>query len=133
VKAVVCRHWELEVTDVLDLGRDQGKILLSVSRSGICGSDLHLCTRLDHRADIAATAGSPRFSGSEQDVVFAHEFSGGGRGLRAWYPPSPEAGHAPGGDAHTSAQAPRPMPNRCSRPIGVRWKMKVLDWRQTRR
>jgi threonine dehydrogenase-like Zn-dependent dehydrogenase len=76
MKAVVCRHAELEVTDVPEPTPAKGQVRLEVLRCGICGSDLHARHGIDAWADMAAKTGYERFGRSDQALVFGHEFSG---------------------------------------------------------
>lgn len=76
MKAVVCRAGDFEVADIPALRPGTGQILLNVSRAGICGSDVHLRTSLDHVARAAAATGDKDFARSDTGVVFGHEFSG---------------------------------------------------------
>ncbi len=78
MRAVVCRHAELEVVDrpEPEPGPGPGQVRLDVLRCGICGSDLHARHGLDQWADLARRAGYDRFGRSDQPVVFGHEFCG---------------------------------------------------------
>jgi threonine dehydrogenase-like Zn-dependent dehydrogenase len=76
MKAVVCRHAELEVADVPEPTPAKGQVRLEVLRCGICGSDLHARHGIDAWADMAAKTGYERFGRSDQALVFGHEFSG---------------------------------------------------------
>ena len=76
MKAVVCRHGELEVVDRPEPTPGRGQVRLQVQRCGICGSDLHARTGLDDWADMAEQAGYGRFGRSHEPVVFGHEFCG---------------------------------------------------------
>src|SRR4051795_9529863 len=76
MRAVVCRHAELDVQDVPEPTPGRAQVRLEVLRCGICGSDLHARHGIDQWADLAARAGYDRFGRSEQPVVFGHEFSG---------------------------------------------------------
>jgi threonine dehydrogenase-like Zn-dependent dehydrogenase len=76
MRAVVCRHAELEVVDRPEPEPGPGQVRLDVLRCGICGSDLHARHGLDQWADLARRAGYDRFGRSDQPVVFGHEFCG---------------------------------------------------------
>ncbi|HEX8084863.1 MAG TPA: zinc-binding dehydrogenase [Solirubrobacteraceae bacterium] len=76
MKAVVCRHAELEVVEQPDPAPKKGQVRLTVHRCGICGSDLHARHGIDEWADLAETMGYDRFGRSSQPLVFGHEFSG---------------------------------------------------------
>ena len=76
MKAVVCRHAELEVVDRPEPVPAKGQVRLIVNRCGICGSDLHARHGIDEWADLAETMGYDRFGRSSQPLVFGHEFSG---------------------------------------------------------
>src|SRR4051812_134119 len=87
MKAVVCQHAELGVVDLPDAPLGKGQVRLEVLRCGICGSDLHARTGIDHWAELAENLGYHRFARSTDAVVFGHEFSGAvaeyGPGCRA--------------------------------------------------
>ena len=76
MKAVVCRHAELEVVDRPEPDLGPGQVRLEVLRCGICGSDLHARHGLDEWADLARRAGYERFGRSDEPVVCGHEFCG---------------------------------------------------------
>ena len=76
MKAVVCQNAELQVVERPEPTPGRGQVRLSVTRCGICGSDLHARHGLDDWADLAEQAGYDRFGRSNQPVVFGHEFSG---------------------------------------------------------
>ena len=76
MRAVVCRHAELEVVDRPEPDLGPGQVRLEVLRCGICGSDLHARHGLDEWADLARRAGYERFGRSDEPVVFGHEFCG---------------------------------------------------------
>ena len=76
MKAVVCQDAELEVVERPEPTPARGQVRLTVSRCGICGSDLHARHGLDAWADLAQRAGYSRFGRSHEPVVFGHEFSG---------------------------------------------------------
>lgn len=76
MKAVVCQNGELEVVERPDPVPQAGQVRLTVSRCGICGSDLHARHGIDDWADLAQRAGYDRFGRSTEALVFGHEFSG---------------------------------------------------------
>jgi threonine dehydrogenase-like Zn-dependent dehydrogenase len=76
MRAVACRHAELEVIDLPEPVPGRGQVRIEVRRCGICGSDLHARHGLDAWAELAARAGYDRFGRSDQQVVFGHEFVG---------------------------------------------------------
>ncbi len=76
MRAVVCRHAELEVADQPDPDPGRGQVRLRVHRCGICGSDLHARHGIDDWADLTAKAGYTRLGRSSDALVFGHEFSG---------------------------------------------------------
>ena len=76
MRAVVCRHADLEVVDRPEPDPGPGQVRLEVLRCGICGSDLHARHGLDEWADLARRAGYERFGRSDEPVVFGHEFCG---------------------------------------------------------
>ena len=76
MRAVVCRHGELEVADLEERAPAHGQVRLEVLRCGICGSDLHARHGIDAWADMAGRLGYERFGRSHDAVVFGHEFSG---------------------------------------------------------
>src|SRR4051812_18546686 len=76
MKAVVCQNAELEVVERPEPDPAKGQVRLTVSRCGICGSDLHARHGIDAWAELAEHAGYDRFGRSDQPVVFGHEFSG---------------------------------------------------------
>jgi len=76
MKAVVCRHAELEIVERPQPTPGSGQVRLQVLRCGICGSDLHARHGLDDWADLAEQAGYDRFGRSHEPVVFGHEFCG---------------------------------------------------------
>src|SRR4051812_2980694 len=76
MKAVVCQDAELDVVQRPEPAPGRGQVRLTVSRCGICGSDLHARHGLDAWADLARRAGYHRFGRSHEPVVFGHEFSG---------------------------------------------------------
>jgi threonine dehydrogenase-like Zn-dependent dehydrogenase len=76
VKAVVCQNAELSVADLPDPTPGPGQVRLTVTRCGICGSDLHARHGIDDWADLTAQAGYDRLGRTHQPIVFGHEFSG---------------------------------------------------------
>ena len=76
MRAVVCRHAELEVDDLPEPTPARGQVRVEVLRCGICGSDLHARHGIDEWAEMAARTGYDRFGRSDEAVVFGHEFSG---------------------------------------------------------
>jgi threonine dehydrogenase-like Zn-dependent dehydrogenase len=76
MRAVVCRHAELDVQDVPEPTPGRAQVRLEVLRCGICGSDLHARHGIDEWADMAARTGYDRFGRSGEPLVFGHEFSG---------------------------------------------------------
>jgi threonine dehydrogenase-like Zn-dependent dehydrogenase len=76
MKAVVCRHAELDVVDLPEPTPARGQVRLEVLRCGICGSDLHARHGIDAWAEMAARTGYDRFGRSDEALVFGHEFSG---------------------------------------------------------
>ena len=90
MRAVTCTGGELAVGEFPDPVPDEGQLLLSVTRSGICGSDLHARHHTDELAALTAEAGYDGIARSDQPVVFGHEFCGEvvdrGRGARRLRP-----------------------------------------------
>jgi threonine dehydrogenase-like Zn-dependent dehydrogenase len=76
MRAVVCRHAELDVLDRPAPDPGPGQVRLEVLRCGICGSDLHARTGMDQWANLAERAGFDRLGRSDEPVVFGHEFCG---------------------------------------------------------
>jgi threonine dehydrogenase-like Zn-dependent dehydrogenase len=76
MKAIVCQHARLDVTDLPEPVPTRGQVRINVLRCGICGSDLHARHGFDAWADMAATAGYTRFGRSSEPIVFGHEFCG---------------------------------------------------------
>ena len=76
MRAVVCQHGALEVTDRPEPAPGAGQVRLNVLRCGICGSDLHARHGSDAWADLAVRVGYDRFARSSEPVVFGHEFCG---------------------------------------------------------
>lgn len=76
MKAVICQDQQLRVADVPEPQPGKGQLLIEVLRCGICGSDLHLRRHCDHMGAMVARAGYRHFPGSQDAVVFGHEFCG---------------------------------------------------------
>jgi threonine dehydrogenase-like Zn-dependent dehydrogenase len=76
MRAVVCQHANLLVTDLPEPVPQKGQVRLEVVRCGICGSDLHARTGMDDWAQMATRTGYERFGRSSEPIVFGHEFSG---------------------------------------------------------
>lgn len=76
MKAVVCTEGRLTVEDLPAPSPARGQVLLNVTRTGICGSDLHARHRADLVADLAAKAGYPDCMRTDQRIVMGHEFVG---------------------------------------------------------
>jgi threonine dehydrogenase-like Zn-dependent dehydrogenase len=76
MRAVVCQHGELRVTDRPEPKPGRGHVLIDVLRCGICGSDLHARHHSDHWADLNARTGYMLSGRSTDELVFGHEFCG---------------------------------------------------------
>jgi threonine dehydrogenase-like Zn-dependent dehydrogenase len=76
MRAVVCQHANLQVTDLPEPVPQKGQVRLEVVRCGICGSDLHARTGMDDWAQMATRTGYQRFGRSSEPIVFGHELSG---------------------------------------------------------
>ncbi len=76
MRAVVCHQAELTVDEVPDPRPEQGQLLITVERCGICGSDLHARLHCDETAADAATLGYDHMMRSTDRVVMGHEFVG---------------------------------------------------------
>jgi threonine dehydrogenase-like Zn-dependent dehydrogenase len=76
MRAVACRHAQLEVVERPEPVPGKGQVRLQVLRAGICGSDLHARHGCDEWAELAARLGYDRFARSDQEIVFGHEFCG---------------------------------------------------------
>ncbi len=76
MRAVACQHGELDLVERPEPEPGPGQVRIEVMRCGICGSDLHARTGIDHWAELATRVGYRRFGRSEQPIVFGHEFSG---------------------------------------------------------
>jgi len=76
MRAVVCEQGELTVQDLPDPTPGKGQVVLTVRRTGICGSDLHGRHHADLVADVADKAGYPHLMRMNQPIVMGHEFVG---------------------------------------------------------
>ena len=76
MRAVSCKHAELEVIDLPSPQPGRGQLLIQVLRCGICGSDLHARHNCDELADITSEVGYDGIFRSDQSVVLGHEFCG---------------------------------------------------------
>jgi threonine dehydrogenase-like Zn-dependent dehydrogenase len=76
MKALVCTHGELAVTDRPESDPRAGQVRLQVLRCGICGSDLHARHAMDDAAEMTARIGYDRFARSSEPIVLGHEFCG---------------------------------------------------------
>ncbi len=76
MRAVVCEQGELTVQDLPDPTPGKGQVVLNVTRTGICGSDLHGRHHADLVADVADRAGYPHLMRMNQPIVMGHEFTG---------------------------------------------------------
>jgi threonine dehydrogenase-like Zn-dependent dehydrogenase len=76
MRAVVCQEARLRVDERDEPTPGRGQVRLTVSRCGICGSDLHARHGIDEWAELAERGGYDRFGRSDQPLVFGHEFSG---------------------------------------------------------
>ena len=76
MKAVACTNATLDVVDLPAPTPARGQLLLGITWSGICGSDLHARHHMDELADVMAEVGYDDFMRSNQQVVFGHEFCG---------------------------------------------------------
>ncbi|GAA0998604.1 zinc-binding dehydrogenase [Nocardiopsis tropica] len=76
MKAVVCTEGRLTVEELPAPSPARGQVLLNVTRTGICGSDLHARHHADLVADLADRAGYPDLMRMNQRVVLGHEFVG---------------------------------------------------------
>ncbi|MEC3958543.1 zinc-binding dehydrogenase [Nocardia sp. CDC153] len=94
MRATVVSKGEFQVEDLPNPVPGPGQVLISVTRCGICGSDLHARVHCDELADLAAATGYDRFMRSDQRVVMGHEFTGeiieyGPATRRRWKPGTP--------------------------------------------
>lgn len=76
MKAVICQNKTLAVVDRPDPVPAQGQAVLSVSRCGICGSDLHCKDHSDHWGGVMQRSGYRKFAQTDEEVIFGHEFCG---------------------------------------------------------
>ncbi len=90
--AVVCQQAELRVEALPTPDPAAGQARVTVTRAGICGSDLHARHGVDSWAEIADSVGYHRFARSTDAVVFGHEYCG----TVAEYGPGTEARIATG-------------------------------------
>ncbi|GGN38692.1 threonine dehydrogenase-like Zn-dependent dehydrogenase [Actinoplanes campanulatus] len=136
MRAVILHDGKLSVGDVPLPEPGRGQIRLKVTRTGICGSDLHVRLDAEPSADVAAEVGYPDFIRSSHHVVMGHEFTGTvdayGPGCRRRWKPGQAvvslplikhgddvhmtgmSSHAPGGYAEyllVSEAATMPVPN----------------------
>lgn len=85
MRAVSCARGALDVVELPDPRPGRGQLVLSVTRCGICGSDLHAKDHADDLQDVMAEIGYPDFMRNDTPVVMGHEFSGAvaerGRGV----------------------------------------------------
>ncbi|MFE3058819.1 zinc-binding dehydrogenase [Nocardia sp. NPDC059239] len=94
MRATVVSKGEFRVEDLPTPVPGPGQVLLSVTRCGICGSDLHARLHCDELADLAAATGYDHFMRSDQRIVMGHEFTGeiaeyGPGTRRRWKPGTP--------------------------------------------
>ncbi|MFE3099898.1 zinc-binding dehydrogenase [Nocardia tengchongensis] len=94
MRAAVVSKGEFQVEDLPAPVPGPGQVLISVTRCGICGSDLHARLHCDELADLAAATGYDRFMRSDQRIVMGHEFTGeiaeyGPGTRRRWKPGTP--------------------------------------------
>ncbi len=76
MRAVVCHRGELSVAERPEPEPRAGQVVLTVTRCGICGSDLHARHGVDAWAELGDRVGYARFARSEEEIVFGHEFCG---------------------------------------------------------
>ncbi len=76
MRAVTCHDGVLEVVEMPTPAPGPKQVLLKVTRSGICGSDLHARTHCDASADVAVEVGYDAFMRPGDTVVMGHEFTG---------------------------------------------------------
>lgn len=90
MRAVTCHDGVLAVEEVDTPVPGERQVLLRVTRSGICGSDLHARHHCDASADVAAEVGYDDFMRRGDRVVMGHEFTGEvvayGPGCRSRWP-----------------------------------------------
>lgn len=94
VKAVQLHAGQLSVVEIPTPEPGPGQVLVRVTRSGICGSDLHARVHADASADTAAEVGYSRFMRLRDHVVMGHEFTGvvvayGPKTRKKWKPGTP--------------------------------------------
>lgn len=76
MRAVSVHEGELTVVELPTPEPGPGQVLVAVTRSGICGSDLHARTHADASADVAIEVEYDRFMRRADHVVMGHEFTG---------------------------------------------------------
>lgn len=76
MRAVTLHEGVLQVDEVPRPTPGPGQVLIRITRSGICGSDLHARFHADASADIAAEVGYDDFARRDATVVLGHEFTG---------------------------------------------------------
>ncbi|HEV2062491.1 MAG TPA: zinc-binding dehydrogenase [Solirubrobacteraceae bacterium] len=76
MRAVVCQNAQLDVVERDEPTPAGGQVRLTVTRCGICGSDLHARHGIDDWAGLAEQMGYDRFGHSHEPIVFGHEFCG---------------------------------------------------------
>jgi threonine dehydrogenase-like Zn-dependent dehydrogenase len=74
MKAVIRRGRALIVDDMPDPIAGKGQTLVKTLACGICGSDLHNLSDLEHVADTARRAGAGDGINAARDMVFGHEY-----------------------------------------------------------
>ncbi len=76
MRAVSVHDGELTVVELPTPVPGPGQVLVAVTRSGICGSDLHARVHADAVADIVTEVDYDRFMRGADHVVMGHEFTG---------------------------------------------------------
>ncbi|WP_188488442.1 zinc-binding dehydrogenase [Williamsia phyllosphaerae] len=76
MRAVSSLRGTLTVSEIADPRPEAGQLLLSVTRCGICGSDLHAKDHSDELEDVMREGGYTDFMRHDTSVVFGHEFCG---------------------------------------------------------
>lgn len=76
VRAVVCAHGALEVTDLPDPRPGRGQLVLDVRRCGICGSDLHAKDHGDALDEVMVELGYHDSVRPDRPTVLGHELCG---------------------------------------------------------
>ncbi len=76
MRAVSSLRGTLTVSEIPDPRPEAGQLLLSVTRCGICGSDLHAKDHSDELEDVMREGGYTDFMRHDTSVVFGHEFCG---------------------------------------------------------